>query len=146
MTKSIHILLAVLILVGCRTKSKSVTAETTRRSDSVAAINGITTRSVDRLEVWETVIMMQDSFGRLSPVRHDIVRHTEKATQSCAKSDTAVFTSSTDKEYHSNEKDVTAATETPRRGIKGFVWGMAATIAAIFVGAAVVVIKRKAKK
>ena len=134
---------SLLLLVGCMARRDTLTVETTRHADSVAALRSIGSRAVDREEVWETVVMLRDTLGNLVPVSREITRHTEKATESEMQGDTTVFHASTEQTINQTEESVTAASETHRKGWKGFKWGVAVTLAALVAaGVAFVLIKK----
>ena len=113
-----------LTLLGCRSHSQTIQTDTVRHADSVATLTSVSSSTLDRVEVWETIVMERDSLGVLAPVRHDIVRHTEKATQSENRDDTATFEASNEETYQHNEKTVTAAPNEARRTFNWFVAGI----------------------
>ena len=131
-----------LTLLGCRSHSQTIQTDTVRHADSVAALSSVSASTLDKVEVWETVIMRQDSLGRLVPVRHDIVRHTEKATQSETRDDTAAFEASSEEKYQNNEKTVTAAPHEARRTFKWFVAGIWLGFAALAIMLVAYLIKK----
>lgn len=113
-----------LTLLGCRSHSQTIQNDTVRHSDSVSTLTSVSASTIDKVEVWETIVMERDSLGVLAPVRHDIVRHTEKATQSETRDDTAAFEASNEETYQHNEKTVTAAPNEARRTFNWFVAGI----------------------
>lgn len=113
-----------LTLLGCRSHSQTIQNDTVRHSDSVSTLTSVSASTIDKVEVWETIVMERDSLGVLAPVRHDIVRHTEKATQSETRDDTAAFEASSEEKYQNNEKTVTAAPNEARRRFNWFVAGI----------------------
>lgn len=135
----------LILLFGCRTKAVVLTETASRHADSVAALRSIGTRALDREEVWECVVMLADSLGRLTPVYQETRRHADKATETTTKGDTAAFHAEAEETHDRSEKNVTAATETPRAGLRGFKAGVVVTIMAAVAAVAALAIWRTKK-
>lgn len=121
MKKTIAIL-SLLLLYGCRSKADTVAV---RHADSVAALSSMAAATLDRVETWETLVMRADSLGRLVPVSRDVIRHTEKASESAMRGDTAFFSASTEQQLHHQEtKKAAEAAQTSRAGFTGFAIGV----------------------
>lgn len=135
----------LIFLLGCRGKAVVLTETASRHDDSVAALRSSGTRSLDREEMWECVVMLADSLGRLTPVYHETRRHTDKATETATKGDTAAFKAKTEETHDRSEKSATAATETPRAGIRGFKAGIVVTIVVAVAAVAALAIWRMRK-
>lgn len=114
MKTRIAILTAALMLAGCRTKAVTVTA-VDRHADSVSALRSIQSHGLHVFSETETIILRQDSTGRLVPVAHDIVRHTEKSTETRQIADTTHFQSQ-DKETIKKEKETQPAAKKTDNG------------------------------
>ena len=120
MKKTIAIL-SLLLLYGCRSKADTVAV---RHADSVAALSSVAATTLDRVETWETLVMRADSLGRLVPVSRDVIRHTEKASESAMRGDTAVFAASTEQLHHQETETAAEAAKTSRAGFTGFAIGV----------------------
>lgn len=120
MKKTIAIM-SLLLLYGCRSKADTVAV---RHADSVAALSSMAATTLDRVETWETLVMRADSLGRLVPVSRDVIRHTEKSSESAMRGDTAVFAASTEQLRHKETQKAAEAAKTSRAGFTGFAIGV----------------------
>lgn len=114
-------ILPLLLLYGCRSKADTVAV---RHADSVAALSSVAATTLDRVETWETLVMRADSLGRLVPVSRDVVRHTEKSSESAVRGDTSVFAASNEQSHHQENERAAEAPQTSRAGFKGFAVGL----------------------
>lgn len=127
MKKTIAIM-SLLLLYGCRSKADTVAV---RHADSVSALRSVGASTLDRVETWETLVMRADSLGRLVPVSRDVIRHTEKASESAMRGDTAVFAASNEEQHHQETKKAAEAAQTSRAGFTGFAIGVWAAFSAV---------------
>ena len=114
MKARIAILTAALLLEGCRTKAVTVTA-VDRHADSVAALRSIQSHGLHVFSETETIILRQDSTGRLVPVAHDIVRHTKRSTETNRTEDTSMVVTNTISKKE-NIKETTPARQEVDKG------------------------------
>lgn len=127
MKKRIAILTAALLLTGCRTKAVTVAA-VERHADSVASLRSVQSHGLQSFSETETIILRQDSTGRLVPVAHDIVRRTEKSTETHRTADTTHFQSQ-DKETIRQEKETQPAAKKTADGNR---WAFAIVMLIMF--------------
>ena len=138
MKKTIAIL-SLLLLYGCRSKDDAVAV---RRADSVAALRSVGASTLDRVETWETLVMRADSLGRLVPVSRDVIRHTEKASESAMRGDTAVFAASNEEQHHKDTHKAAEAAKTSRAGFTGFAIGVWVAFSALVLLLATYILKQ----
>lgn len=134
------ILLTFIVLTSCKAKSVTST-DTVRHADSVAALRSIAARDIDRVEVWETLVMKADTMGRLVPVSREIRRHTEKAVESVQSTDTSRFTVQDMQSTNQVEEKAADATETPSRGFNWFLVGAVAVLIGVVWGLLVLLLR-----
>lgn len=137
-------LIILLLLASCR--SKAVTVDTTRHADSVSSLRSIAARDLERVEVWETLVMKADTSGKLVPVSREVKTHKEKSSQTETQHDTTLFSSSVEESFRQEEKNPAEATETPRRGFSLFVAGVWVGFSLLVCLLSVFIIKKGMKK
>ena len=119
MKKKLPVLVVFLVIMtSCRTKSISIAD--VRRLDSVASLRSMSASSVERVEVWETVVMRPDSTGSLVAVSRDIVRHTTKEERSEETNDSTETHSTDSQSYEEKSKTTMAGGGVASRA--GFCW------------------------
>lgn len=134
------ILLTFIVLTSCKAKAVTSTA-TMRHADSVAALRSIAARDLNRVEVWETLVMKADTTGCLVPVSREIRRHTEKAAESVQSADTARFTVQDIQSTNQVEEKAADATDTPRTGFNWFLVGAVAVLVGVVWGLLVLLLR-----
>lgn len=127
MKAKIAILILSILLTACRSKASAVSVAE-RHADSVAALRSVSSRGINVFSETETIIMRQDSTGRLVPVAHNIIRHTEKSTENVSTADTTHFQSQ-DKENIKKEKETQPAAKKTADGNK---WAFAIVMLIMF--------------
>lgn len=137
---------AILLLMLASCRSETVTVDTVRRSDSVSSLRSIAARDLQRVEVWETLVMKADTGGNLVPVSREIKTHSEKASETAKTHDTTRFSSAVEESFHQDEKKPAEATETPRMGFSWFIAGVWVGFSLLVCLLAVFVIKKGLKK
>lgn len=102
------ILILSIMLASCCTHRESV-ASSVRHCDTVAELRSISARQLHSETVWETIIMRQDTAGRLVPVSREITRRTHTERENTA--DTS--RSEVKAEAVAEEKSVSTETASP---------------------------------
>lgn len=141
MKKILLILVVFLVVSGCRTKSVAVAD--VRRLDSVASLRSVSASSVERVEVWETVVMRPDSTGSLVAVSRDIVRHTTKEERIEETNDSTETHSTDSQSYEEKSKTTMAGGGVASRAVFGW-YGVAIWLA--FAGLAYFLLNYLMKK
>lgn len=76
--KAAAAILTALLLASCCARKAEAVSSSSRHADTVATLRSLSARTIDRRTTTETIVMRPDSMGRMVPVSHVIVRHTDK--------------------------------------------------------------------
>lgn len=126
--KAATAILTALLLASCCARKAEAVSSSARHADTVATLRSLSARTIDRQVTTETIVIRRDSLGRMVPVSHVIVRHTDKTEDVTA--DTSDFKA----EIKAEAKAETATKETPTaRHETGGRWSMGVTLWLLFV-------------
>ena len=76
--KAAAAILTALLLASCCARKAEAVSSSSRHADTVATLRSLSARTIDRRTTTETIVMRPDSTGRMVPVSHVIVMHTDK--------------------------------------------------------------------
>ncbi len=125
--KAATAILTALLLASCCAHKVEAVSSSSRHADTVATLRSLSARTIDRQVTTETIVIRRDSLGRMVPVSHVIVRHTDKTED--VTSDTSDFKAETKVET----KSETAMKETTaERHDKGGRWAMGVKLWLLF--------------
>lgn len=124
--KAATAILTALLLASCCARKAEAVSSSSRHADTVAALRSLSARTIDRQVTTETIVIRRDSLGRMVPVSHVIVRHTDKTEDVTA--DTSDFKA----EAKDEAKKETAKKETTARHDTGGRWAMGVTLWLLF--------------
>lgn len=121
--KAAAAILTALLLASCCARKAEAVSSSSRHADTVATLRSLSARTIDRRTTTETIVMRPDSMGRMVPVSHVIVRHTDKTE------DVTADTSDYRAEAEAVTETAKAETATPsaREGT-GLKWAVGVTL------------------
>lgn len=121
--KAAAAILTAMLLASCCARKAEAVSSSSRHADTVATLRSLSARTIDRRTTTETIVMRPDSMGRMVPVSHVIVRHTDKTE------DVSADTSDYRAEAEAVTETAKAETATPsaREGT-GLKWAVGVTL------------------
>lgn len=130
-----------MLLASCCARRAEAVSSYERHADSVASLRYVSSHGLERIVDTETIIMRQDSTGRLVPVARDIVRRREKTTENASRTDTAVVRTENKENTHSIEKTQPEPRKEANRGTWMLAAGFILFFSAFFIGMALYIKK-----
>lgn len=123
--KAAAAILTALLLASCCARKAEAVSSSSRHADTVATLRSLSARTIDRRTTTETIVMRPDSMGRMVPVSHVIVRHTDKTEDVTA--DTSDYRAEAEAEAVTETARVETATPSAREGT-GLKWAVGVTL------------------
>lgn len=121
--KAAAAILTALLLASCCARKAEAVSSSSRHADTVATLRSLSARTIDRRTTTETIVMRPDSTGRMVPVSHVIVRHTDKTEDVTA--DTSDYRA--EAEIGTETAKAETATPSAREGT-GLKWAVGVTL------------------